>query len=126
MKRFWIGVCVLAILLVGGWITTAAIERCHKPISLDLSKASQAALSGDWPLAVQYAEAATEKWERCRDFTAAFTDHGVLEEMESLFAEVAVYRQAESTQSFAAVCAHLSRLADAVSQSHLPIWQNLL
>lgn len=126
MKRFWIGVCVLAVLLVSGWVTTAAIERCHAPISQELSMAAQAALTGDWTRAVQLSEDATQKWQRCRDFTAAFADHSVLEEMESLFAEVEIYRQAESYLSFAAVCAHLSRLADAVAQSHLPKWQNLL
>ena len=126
MKRFWIGICVLALLLAGGWVTTVAIERAHAPISRDLALASQAALDGDWNAAVQFSESATEKWLRCQDFTAAFTDHGVLEEMDTLFAEVAVYRQAQSYLSFAAVCAHLSRLADAVAQSHLPKWQNLL
>ena len=126
MKRFWIGIGVLAALLIAGWITTTAIERCHAPISQALEQACQAALEGNWAQAVAYSEEAEQKWQRCRDFTAAFTDHDILEEMESLFSEAQVFRQAEDMLSFAAVCAHLSRLADAVAQSHLPKWQNLL
>lgn len=126
MKRFWIGVCVLSVLLASGWATTAAISHCHTPISQGLAAASQAALEGDWASAVQHCEDAAQKWQRCRDFTAAFADHSVLDEMESLFAEIQAYQQAGAQLSFAATCAHLSRLADAVAQSHLPKWQNLL
>ena len=126
MKRFWIGICVLLLLLVSGWITTVAIARCYTPISRDLASASQAARDGNWALAVRASEQAEEKWQHCKDFTAAFADHSVLEEMEGQFAQVAVFRQANAQLSFAAACTNLSKLAEAIAQSHLPIWQNLL
>lgn len=126
MKRFWIGICVLAVLLAAGIAVTYVMERCHEPISRELDAASQAVLAGDWNRAVGSAEAAFEKWQRCRDFTAAFADHSVLEEVECLFAQIQVFAAGRDTLSFAAACAHLSRLTDAVAQSHLPKWQNLL
>lgn len=126
MKRFWIGICVLAVLLTAGWITTAAIARRFTPIAQDLRNASQAASSGDWALAVLLSESAEEKWQLCKDFTAAFADHSVLEEIEAQFSQVRIFRQTGAQLSFTATCAHLSCLADAVAQSHLPKWQNLL
>lgn len=126
MKRFWIGICVLALLLASGFAVTGFMERCHDPISRELEQAAQAALAGDWTAALAAAAAAREHWERCRDFTAAFCDHSVLEEMDGLFAQTEVYAAGRDALSFAATCAYLSRLADAVAQSHLPKWQNLL
>lgn len=126
MKRFWIGISVLLILLVCGWVTTICISRSYAPISQDLELASQAVLSGNWQLATDYFQKAQAQWQRCRDFTAAFADHSVLEEMEGLFAEVEVYRQVQAQLSFSAACAQLSRMAVAVAESHLPKWQNLL
>ena len=126
MKRFWIGVCVLSLLLASGIATCCAIKGFHAPISRSLEAASQAALSDDWAAATSYSADAFTRWQRCRDLTAAFADHSVLEEIESLFAEIEVYRHTDDRLAFAATCAHLSRLAEAVAESHLPKWQNLL
>ena len=126
MKRLWIGICVLSVLLAAGFTVTHFMERCHTPISQNMATAAQAALAGDWAMAVQSAEDAKAQWQRCRDFTAAFSDHSVLEEMEGLFAHAEVYANGKDALSFAATCAYLSRLAEAVAQSHLPKWQNLL
>ena len=126
MKRIWIGITVLAVLLASGCAVTYFMERCHRPISEHLAQAAEAALAEDWPRAEELANQAQEKWQRCRDFTAAFADHSVLDEAESLLGEIAVYAAARESLSFAATCSHLSRLAEAIAQSHSPLWQNLL
>ena len=126
MKRFWIGISVLAVLLASGWAVAFFMGHCHAPISNELTQAAQTAMDGRLEQAVQLAESAHDKWRLCRDFTAAFADHTVLEEMDSLFAEIGVYAAARDSISFSAACAHLAELAKAVSESHHPKWQNLL
>ena len=126
MKRFWIGLCVLTLLLTLGLGVAAFMEWAHRPISRQLEQASQAALQGDWEAGVRYAGEAQARWDAWGDFTAAFADHTVLEEAEGLFAQIRVYADAGDPVSFAAACAHLSRLTKAIAESHWPKWQNLL
>lgn len=126
MKRFWIGVTVLAALLLSGSTVAYFMGHCHSPISKDLSQAARVATEGQLEQAIQLTNKAHSKWLRCRDFTAAFADHDVLEEIDALFAEIHVYAAARDDISFSAACAHLSELAKAVAESHYPKWQNLL
>ncbi len=126
MKRFWIGILVLSLLLVSGWAVAFFIERCHEPISRDLAQAAQIASDGQLEQAIRLAEHAHAEWLRCRDFTAAFADHSVLEQIDAIFAEIQVYAAAEDSLSFSAACAHLAELSKAVAESHCPKWQNLL
>lgn len=126
MKRFWIGICVLAVLLALGSGVTYFMETAHRPISHDLIQAAEAALAGDWDQALALSQNARQQWDICSDFTAAFADHSVLEEADALFAEIGVYAAAEDPVSFAAVCAQLSQLTKAIAESHWPKWQNLL
>ena len=126
MKRLWIGILVLSLLLASGSLVAFAMGRCHTPISNSLSLAAQSATKGDLPQGVRHAEAALSQWLHCRDLTAAFADHDVIEEMDALFAEIRIYAEAQDATAFAAVCAHLSELAKAVAESHHPKWQNLL
>lgn len=126
MKRFWIGILVLSVLLVSGWAVAFFIQRCHEPIGRDLVQAAQIASDGQFEQAIRLAENAHAQWLRCRDFTAAFADHSVLEEIDAIFAEIRIYAAAGDILSFSAACAHLAELAKAVSESHLPKWQNFL
>lgn len=123
MKRLWIGITVLAVLLASGWAAAFFMERCHTPIRDDLTRAAQA---DPFDMAVSLAHDAHTGWLHCRDFTAAFADHSVLEEIDALFGEIEVYAAARDTISFSAACAHLSELVEAVAESHRPMWQNLL
>ena len=126
MKRVWIGLCVLSLLLAAGLGITCFMERAHRPISTDLMQASQAVLQGNWEEGLACAQAAQEKWTAHSDFTAACADHAVLEEAEGLFAQIQVYAAARDSVSFSATCAHLSRRIQAIAESHLSKWQNLL
>ena len=126
MKRFWIGLGILFLLLGAGFGITHYVEQAHRPISDALAQASHAALAGNWAQAARHSTQAKQQWESCRDLAAAFADHSVLELAESLFAEVDIYAETGDIPSFAATCAHLSRLVNAIAESHLPKWQNLL
>ncbi len=126
MKRLWIGISILALLLASGWAIAIYTEQAFQPISRDLALASEAALAMDQTEAERLAGQAYANWLRCRDFTSAVADHAALEEINSLFGEVWVYAAAEDMVSFSAVCAYLSGVTHAVAESHQAIWQNLL
>lgn len=126
MKRFWIGICVLTLLLILGSGVTYFIENAHRPISQDLSQAAQAALAGDWDQARFLSGQARQQWDACSDFTAAFADHSALEEADALFARIDIYAAVQDPMLFAAACAQLSELTKAIAESHLPKWENFL
>ena len=126
MKRLSIGITVLVILLSSGSLAAICMDHFHRPISHELTQAVAAMEGGHWEQATTLANNAHSQWLHCRDFTAAFADHDVLEEIDALFAEIHVFAAAGDPISFSAACAHLSELTKAVAESHHPKWQNLL
>ena len=48
MKRIWIGIGLLIVLLIGGLWISNTIADTHLPSAEDLEEASQLALEGDW------------------------------------------------------------------------------
>ena len=126
MKRFWLGVGILAVLLAAGIGLSTQITAVHSKLSRDLSGACQAVQTGDWDTAVTLAESAKARWLRCRRFVASFVDHEPLEQMDSLFSELEIYRPQQLPTDYAAVCTHLSHLSEAIGESHALTWWNLL
>ena len=126
MKRFWIGVTLLAVLLVGGLLLRHRMDRVHLETSRLLQQAQTAALQKDWPQAQALAEEARQQWQRYRRFTAAFADHTPMDEIDGLFAELAIFSQEQEMPHFAATCTRLNHLASAMAESHMLHWWNLL
>ena len=126
MRRFWIGVIVLGVLLVAGAVIAWGMDAVHQPIARQLQQAGTAAMAEDWDTALQDAAAARERWKRCWRFTAAFADHTPMDEVDGLFAELDIYAQSREQEHFAATCAHLAKLAEAMAESHSATWWNLL
>lgn len=109
MKRLWVGIILLLILLAGTMAVTVAMDRIYAPMV-------EALEAGDL-------EAAEERYGRWRDLTAAFADHGPMEEMDALFARTEI---CEDEQERKALCAELAQRAKAMSNAHSPTWWNLL
>ena len=126
MKRFWIGITVLTLLLILGIFSTVLLSRSHLPIRGTLEQAVAAALAGDLGQADQLLKKAKVQWDRNRLWAAALVEHGVLEEAECLFAEADVYVKAANRQALAAACARLAQIMDTIAQSHQTSWQNVL
>lgn len=126
MKRGWIGISILAVLLAGGLLVTWQMGRCHEAISEDLERAADRALAGDWKTAERLSERAEEDWEDGWNFSAAFADHEPMEDIDSLFAQLEIYRSSRDAISFAAICAQLSRQIEAMGDAHGLTWWNLL
>ena len=126
MKRFWLGVGILAVLLAAGIGLSAGIIAVHTGLSEDLDLACEAVQKGDWDTAVTLAESAKAGWLRHRRFVASLVDHEPLEQMDSLFSELEIYRHQQLPTDYAAVCTHLSHLSEAIGESHALTWWNLL
>ena len=126
MKRMWIGVVLLAVLLVSGLLAAEFMEKTHGPIVSDLKQAADAAMEGSWGRAEALTARARKSWDKHRFLTAAFADHGPMEEIDALFAQLEAYREAGDTLGFAAVCAALSKQLEAMGDAHELSWWNLL
>lgn len=109
MKRLWVGIILLLILLAGTMAVTVAMDRIYAPMV-------EALEAGDL-------EAAEERYGRWRDLTAAFADHGPMEEMDALFARAEICKDDQERK---ALCAELAQRAKAMSNAHSPTWWNLL
>ena len=126
MKRLWIGIVFLSVILAIGICVTAAFTALHKPLSDTLQQASEAAISEDRERVSALTGRAKVDWERFRAFTAAVADHEPLEEMDAMFAQLEVLARQRETSDFAALSAQLSRMAQAMADSQSISWWNLL
>lgn len=126
MKRLWIGVVILAVLLGLGVGTTVFAVRTQEDISQNLQQASDAALRGKWAEASSLSLGAKAKWETYRKGTAAIADHEPMEEIDDLFSQMEVYLQTRQQIPFSVCCASLSVLTNAIGEAHAINWWSLL
>ena len=126
MKRGWIGLGLLLILLVAGLLVTGHMGRNHRKISRELDMAAAHALAGDWEEALEETRDAWEDWEEGWHFSAAFADHEPMEEIDALFAQLEAYRKTRDAVAFAAVCRQLAKQVEAMGDAHQLNWWNLL
>lgn len=125
MKKFWAGVAILLILALLGLLSGLALHDLHRELSGALSQAGSLAAT-NWEKANALATAAKAKWEKNRHLASAIADHEPLEQMDSLFAQLAVYTHPDQWAQYAAICADLASLAEAVGEEQLLLWWNLL
>lgn len=126
MRRMWIGIGLLVVLLAVGIGLTGAFTGLHQPLAEQLEQTSQAALAEDWETAAALLTDSAARWQRCHRFTAAVADHGPMEEIDGVFAELEALLCQQDTGAFAAGCARLSSLTRSLAQSQCVTWWNLL
>ncbi len=126
MKRFWIGVGLLGILLGASIWVLVATDRIHTPISDLLEEAAEQSLEGDLSNGIRLAQQAQRQWQAHWETLAAGANHEPMDEIDSLFAQMQSYAQARQAEAFAACCARLSELVEAMGESHSLRWWNIL
>ncbi len=126
MKRLWLGVAILAVLLGLTLGLQAGMSALHEPIARELNQAAEAALAGDWALARNLSDQARDRWERTHSLTASVADHSPMDELDMLFAELPVFAREEEAVHFAATCRSAAQMAQAMAQAHSLTWWNLL
>lgn len=122
MKRFWLGVGILAGMLVLGILVTHYAARVHEPIGKALLEAGEQALEGNWAEADAYFRQARSRWEDSRDLTAVVTDHTPMEQIDAMFRSLEVWRQQRQSARFSAGCAELSACVEAVADAQGVNW----
>lgn len=125
-RRFYLGIGILGFFLALCLLVTFSMAHANEPISDILEQASQEALSGDLETGASLARQAKADWQASRYGTASVADHTPMDEIDGLFAETEVFAQAKDAEHFAACCARLSVLIQAVADAHHPGWWNML
>lgn len=126
MKRFWLGIGLLGVLLVAGIWITVSMNRFHMPVSEKLTRAEDAAREERWEDAAALLNQADALWTKHRSFSAAVADHEPMEEIDSLFAQVQCYAALREQAECAAACARLATLTKAMAEAHAVNWWNLM
>ncbi len=126
MKRLWLGLGILGVLLALSVTVFVSMDRIHSPIAQTLAQAAEAADAQDWETANALTARARARWEKYWHFTAIVADHTPMDELDGLFRELAVYGQEAESPHFSATARHLSTLAQGMADSQKPCWWNLL
>lgn len=122
MKRFWLGLGILSLLIVLGIVTTVGMNRICRPISKQLNSAAQAAQMGNWEEALPMAHQAQNRWNRFRRISASVTNHEPMEEADAMFQTLFVFSQQKDAVHFSECCVHLGSLMDAIGEAQSVYW----
>lgn len=126
MKRCWFALGLLIALLVAGFWVTSYMEEAHAPIAEAISQAGESSRTGNWDEARELLTLARETWEAKRKAIALFADHDPMEEVDAIFAQLAVAAQWKDSLGFSTLCAYLSEALKAMGEAHGPTWWNIL
>ena len=126
MKRLWLGILLLLVLLASGILATWGMGRICAPLSESLDQAANAAQEGEWELALKFSDHARRRWEKWRNISAAVTNHEPMEEIDTLFGSMDIFARQRDVVRFADCCARLAALTDAIGESQAIYWWNVL
>ena len=123
MKRIWIGVGLLVLLLALGLTVMFVTDRQLGTVSETLQKASE---TQNWDEAVSLAQTAQQDWKHHWHLMAALADHTDIDTIDGIFARLEVYQQRRAESDHAAACAQLSEAIRDLEENHRLTWWNLL
>ncbi len=126
MKRMWIGIGLLAVVLIGGVWSGKRMMNTHLPCAEDLEHAAACAMAEDWGSAGALAEKARDTWQQNRKISASVTDHEPMDEIDAIFEELEVYRAREETAAYSAGCMYLAEQLRDLGNSFRLSWWNIL
>lgn len=126
MKRIWIGVVLLGVILIVGLGIGEFMERTHIPVARDVRQAGELVLRGEWQLAQALVKRGQDRWEEKWPVTAAIADHEPMDEIDAFFAQLKTYEKTHDAVAYSALCSHLGSLLEAISQGHRCNWWNLM
>lgn len=121
MKRFWLGVAIMTLLLALGIGATVATGRSCRPIAQALEQAAQL----DKEQVTALSEEARSTWHRHRRFCAAVSDHEPMEEIDALFEELRIYLRCDDRVHYLECCARLATQIHAIADAQAVNWWNI-
>lgn len=117
MKRMWIGVGLLAAVLVSGILATNFMEF-HSAGAADLKRAAKLALEEQWDTAEAFAGRAEDNWQKKRPVTACFAEHEPMEAIDGMFDQLEIYAKARDEIAYSGTCAYLAAQLEAMGEIH--------
>ncbi len=126
MKRFWLGIALLLVLLAAGVTTTVIMENRFSPISEKMTRAAEAARTGDMSGAEAALAEAEGLWEQNRNFAASVADHEPMEEIDGLLAAARSLLASGDLIRCAGLCAQVGELTRAMGEAHWLRWWTFL
>ena len=124
MRRFWLGIGVRAVLVLGSLAVGRKVEQLHTPVVRNLEQPISFAEEGAGEAALQAVRAAKEHWNQGWQFVAAFADHEPMDEVDNLFSALRAY--APDSAEFVACCQQLLQRTESVLRNQTLSWWNLL
>lgn len=126
MKQVWIGLGLLAVLLLGGIWMGNALEQAHAQQTRDLQQARTAAMEENWNLAGAHLTRARKEWDQKRNVSSVLYRHDPLDQIDGLFAQLEAQLACRDRAGFCGNCALLAKNLQNLPQSHSFHWRNLL
>lgn len=124
--RELMGFILLAVLLLGGILSSFWLSRHHQALARKMEEAAWYAVSQDWDRAKQTTAEVSEDWQRRWKLCAVFSDHTPMIEIDTQLAQLSIYAAAKDHVQFAAVCGALARNLQSMAQAQHLSWWNLL
>lgn len=122
MKYLWIGVVILAVVLVLCICVNSVLNGYTAQVQGDLTAAMDAARSGNYKNAAERAKKAADAWETHLHFYASVLCHDETDEITAGFAELQVVEEAEFLQTASMLESRLTH----ISEMDLPLLHNIL
>lgn len=126
MKRSWIGLFLLIVLLVGSLIASNIMLTVHRESAEKLEQAAQFALDGNWTGAAFATAQARQQWERYDFLRSALADHAPGEEIDACFAALQIYGASAESVGFAALSKQTAQMIRAIGDANSLKFHNLL
>lgn len=126
MKRLWLGLGLVALILAAGVFLEQRLEKWHHPQAEALEQAADWARQEDWQRTRELLRGTRQDWQKHRDLAAALVNHGIVDEIDIRFAQLEVYAAEENRADFCAGCAGLVLQLRNVPKFHGFDWWNLL
>lgn len=126
MKHLWIGVAILAVVLLiaifSGYVIAAQASVCADT----LEQAQHAFSRGDFPSALEYVERAQAHWTSRRGLYASFLSHADTEDISASFAALLAYARLEDGDDFLACLTELQTMLAHIIDMDRPLYHNIL
>ena len=126
MKKLWLGLGLLAALLVLGFGVLGLLAERSRRTEAELGRACAAAGAGDMALALEHAALARQSWQAATPTVDAVTSHEETDEIHRALAELLALAENSQRADFLALCARLRVMTAHLAEMERPRWYNLL
>ena len=126
MKRLWIALAILAVILSGALVHTWRLARFTEELSGLLLHSERLAEEGRWDDAAHMSGLAADQWHTRDGYLHTTLRHGDIDEINLSFSELREYIEHRELDQCAAATARLVTLLELLSEMESPTLLNIL